>query len=382
MNAAAQKSARSGNGHPRWASVLLVIGAILTLLAVFSIWANRQALNTDNWVHTSTRMLADKKIDERIADYLGEQFTGDVVKEKLEAELPPKLAPLGAAIGTGLHQLAPQIAERALQNSKVQALWADANRVAHERLLEVLNGGGKTVSTKNGEVTLNLRPLVEQLGEEVGVGSGIAEKLPADAGQLVILKSNQLSAAQTGAHIVRELPIVLTLLAIALYVAAIWLAGPGRRRRTLRSVGVCFIVVGVLVLLLRTLGGNILVGALVKQESAEPAAHAAWGIATSLLETVAASTLAFGILVVLAAVLAGPTKIATRGRQLTAPYIREYEWAPWAAALFVFIVLIAWQPVTAFGKPLGILLLAVLMAAGTEILRRQILSENPAPART
>src|ERR1700759_5578079 len=96
-------------GHPRWVAVLLVVGTIFTLLAMFSIWANRQALNTDNWVSTSTRMLANKQIDEQIADYLGEQFSGELVKEKLEAELPPKLAPLGAAVATGLHQLAPQI---------------------------------------------------------------------------------------------------------------------------------------------------------------------------------------------------------------------------------------------------------------------------------
>src|ERR1700761_6624073 len=182
MNVGASEKGYSGGGHPRWATVLLVLAAILTLLAVFSIWANRQALNTDNWVSTSTRMLADKQIDEQISNYLGEQFTGEKVKEKLEEELPPKLKPLGAAVATGLHQLAPQIAERALQNSHVQALWADANRVAHERLLEVLNGGGSTVSTENGEVTLNLRPLVERLGEEAGVGSGIAEHIPAGAG--------------------------------------------------------------------------------------------------------------------------------------------------------------------------------------------------------
>ncbi|HEX4308302.1 MAG TPA: hypothetical protein VHZ54_19865 [Solirubrobacterales bacterium] len=365
------------SGHPRWSRVLLVLAAILTLLAVFSIWANRQALNTDNWVSTSSRFLADKAIDEQISDYLGEQFTGERVKVKLEEELPPRLAPLGAAVATGLHQLAPQIAERALQNSHVQALWADANRAAHERLLEVLDGGGKTLSTENGEVTLNLRPLVEHLAKEAGVGSGIAEHIPLDAGKLVILRSDQLSAAQKGAHVVRELPVFLTLLALALYVAAVWLAGPGRRRRALRSVGVCFIVVGVLVLLLRTLGGNVLVGALVKRETAEPAAHAAWDIATSLLKTVATSVLAFGILVFLAAWLAGPTKIATRLRAEAAPYVNASRWAVFGAALAVLVILIAWRPVTAFGKPLGMVLLAVLLAAGAEIIRLQIRREHP-----
>src|ERR1700754_4166118 len=122
------------SGHPRWVAVLLVVGTIFTLLAMFSIWANRQALNTDNWVSTSSRILANKQVDERHSNYLGEQLAGNEnIKARLEEDLPPRLQPLGAVIATGLSQLAPEIAERALQSPKFQALWADANRVAHER---------------------------------------------------------------------------------------------------------------------------------------------------------------------------------------------------------------------------------------------------------
>src|ERR1700753_1288306 len=181
----------SSGGHPRWGAGLLVIGTLLTLVATFSIWANRQALNTDNWVATSSRILANKQVDERLSNYLAEQLAAnEPLKTKLEEELPPRLQPLGAAVATGLRQLAPQIAERALQSPKVQALWAAANREAHERLLEVLDGGGSTVSTENGEVSLNLSHLVEEVGNDVGVGTGIAEHLPPEVGRLVILKSH------------------------------------------------------------------------------------------------------------------------------------------------------------------------------------------------
>jgi hypothetical protein len=380
----AKEGAREGGrrraGHSRWATALVVLGAIVTLLAVFSIWANRQALNTDNWVDTSSRILADKAIDEQLANYLASQFAGhDNIKTTLEAQLPEKLKPLGAAVTTGLKQLAPAIAERALENSDVQNLWREANRVAHERLLEVLDGGGSRVSTKNGEVALELRPLVEHLGEEVGIGSRLTQKMPPDAGRLVILKSDQLSAAQTGAHIVRELPIVLTLLALALFAAAIWLSG--RRRETLRSVGIAFALVGVLVLLARTLGGNVLVDTVVTNPSAEPAAHAAWDIGTSLLRTIAASTLAFGVLVFLAAWVAGPTQIAVGLRRAAAPYVRAHVASAYLAAAAIFLVLIAWRPVAAFGRPLGMLVLAVLLAVGAELLRRQILRDFPGDER-
>ena len=132
-------------------------------------------------------------------------------------------------------------------------------------------------------------------------------KFPPDAAQLTILKSDQLSAAQDIAKLVRKLPIVLTLLAFLLYGLAIYLAGP-RRRQALRSVGFGFIVAGVLSLLLRGVAGNAVVDALAGNEAVKPAVEAVWSIGTGLLVTVAVSAITFGILVVIAAWLAGPTR--------------------------------------------------------------------------
>ena len=71
--------------------------------------------------------------------------------------------------------------------------------------------------------------LLTQVGAKLGVGGNLAEKLPPDAGELTILKSEQLSAAQEIAKLVRHLPVFLTLLAIILFGLAIYLAGPRRR---------------------------------------------------------------------------------------------------------------------------------------------------------
>jgi hypothetical protein len=367
---------RPKGGHPRWVVVLSVLGTIVTLLAIFSIWANRQLLNTDNWVSTGDRLLANEKVDERLADYLAEEvFTGARLEAKLEEALPPKLAPLAGAVAGGLHGLAPQVAERLLEAPHVQALWSDANRRAHEQLLRVLDGGGTTVSTANGTVTLNLRPLVESVGERVGA-SELGAKLPPNAGKLTILHSDELEAAQQGVKLLRHLPIVLTLLALILFGLAVWLAGP-RRREALRAAGIGFVVAGVLVLLLRSLGGHYVVDALARSDTGKPAFEAVWGIATSLLATVARSALAFGVLVFLAAWLAGPTALATALRREAAPYVRAHQATAYVAAAALFLILVAWAPVTAFHKPLGMLVLAVLLAIGAELLRLQIVREFP-----
>lgn len=369
---------QDGSGHPRVVTALLLVGTLLAFLAIFSIWVNRQALNTDNWVDTSEKLLQDEEIRAQLSNYLADQLIANVdVQGELEGRFPPRLAPLAAPAAGALRQLAPQAAERALETPQVESLWNAANRAAHERLLAVLNDSGSAnLSTAEGEVTLDLSALLTQLTDRLGVGGKLVEKLPPDAGRLTILESDELATAQDATTVVRHLPVVLTLLALLLYGLAVYLAGP-RRREALRSVGFGFLVAGVLALVLRKFAGVEVTGALSGSDSVEPAVEAVWEIGTSLLVSVAVSAITFGILVVIAAWLAGPTRAATRLRREAAPHLRE-RGTTYAAVALVFLVLVLWAPVVAFQKPIGMLLLAVLMVLGTEALRRQTAAEFPA----
>jgi hypothetical protein len=268
------------------------------------------------------------------------------------------------------------VAERALATSQAESLWGDANRAAHETLLKILNDEGSAVSTGGGEVTIDLASLVAESGGQLGIAGKLASKVPPDAGRLTILKSDQLSLAQDVSQLIRHLPIVLTLLALLLYGLAIYLAGP-RRRQALRSVGFGFVVAGVLALALRKFSGGAVTDALAGDEAVKPAVEAVWSIGTSLLVTVAVSAISFGVLVVIAAWLAGPTRIASSLRREAAPYMRERPGATYAVVGLVFLLLVLWAPVVAFHKLIGLLLLAALMTLGTEVLRRQTAAEFP-----
>jgi hypothetical protein len=351
------------------------LATLIAFVAIFSIWVNRQALNTDNWVNTSEQLLQNEEVQTRLSNYLADQLFENVeVQAELEATFPPRLAPLAGPAAGALHQLAPQVAQRALSTPQFEGLWSGANRRAHERLLEIVNGGNSTVSTDGGEVTLDLSSLLSQIGGQLG--GNLASKVPADAGQLTILKSDQLSLAQDIVDLIRKLPVVLTLLALLLYGLAIYLAAP-RRREALRGVGFGFVVAGVLALVLRHFGGSAVTGALASSDSVKPAVDAVWSIGTSLLVTVAVSAITFGILVVIGAWLAGPTRLATALRHEAAPYLRERPGPTYAVVAMIFLVLILWAPVVAFHKLIGLILLAVLMVLGTEALRRQAAAEFP-----
>jgi Short C-terminal domain len=366
-----------GRPHRKTVALLLVAATVLTFVAIFSFWVNRQAMNTDNWVDTSSELLENDEIQTQLATFLVTQLYANVdVEAELREALPPEASALAGPAAGGLRQLAQQVAERALTTPQIQAIWAEANRAAHEQFLTVVGGGGPVVSTGEGEVTLQLGAVVTQIGEQVGVPADLTAKLPEDAGTLKVLDSEQLSTAQEVAQAIRRLPVILTALLILLYGGAIYLAR-NRRREAVRATGFGFIVAGALALLVRELVGGAVTGSLAKTASVEPAVEASWDIGTSLLVTVAVSAIAFGLLAVVGAWLAGGTAPATALRREAAPYFRERQAAAYGVAAAIWLALIAWAPIAAFRKPFGILLFAVLFAVGTEALRRQAIREFP-----
>ena len=68
-------------GRRRTVKALVVLGSVLAFLSVFGIWIERQALNTDDWVHTSARMLQNSTIRTAISDYLVDQLYDQVYHE-------------------------------------------------------------------------------------------------------------------------------------------------------------------------------------------------------------------------------------------------------------------------------------------------------------
>jgi Short C-terminal domain len=364
------------------------------------VWVNRQALSTSNWRSTSGQILENKQVQTALSAYLvHELFTNVDVSGDLQKVLPKQLQPLAGPAAAGLQQLASSLAPKILASPQAQAAWVQANTAAHKELLKVLNGGGPVVSTKAGVVTLNLHTLVSQLAATLGVSSQVAAvqsklqgatgasargaaqqklgiTLPPANGQLVIMRSNQLKTAQDIANAVKNLAIVLPALAIVLFALAVYLAR-GRRRRTLRTTGWCFVLIGVALLLIRRIAGNAVVDGLVKVPSNKPAVHDVWNIGTSLLHDIAIAMIVYGIIVVVAAWLAGPTRPAVATRNFLAPSLRDSPAVAYGVAGAVLLLVVLWGPTPAFRNIWWILVFAVLLALGVTMLRRETAREFP-----
>jgi len=350
---------------------------VLTFFLAFASWINRQALDTDEWTKTSSQLLENQEIRDALATYLVDQlYTNVDVQAELQRVLPEQVQGLAGPAAGGLREFAQAAARRALADARVQATWEDLNREAHKEFVNIIKDeGGGDVSTSQGQVTLDLGPLVQQVGQRVGLGN-LAAKLPPDAGQLTVLKSNQLKFAQDLANFMQALVIVILILGLALYGLALYLA-KGRRRETLRAIGFIFVFVGIAVLVVRSISGGVVVGELTNTAAVEPAANATWSISTSLLSQIAGGLIINGIILMIVAWIAGPTRVAVGLREASAPYMRERPAITYAVVGLIFLLMVAWGPTRVFREPIGILALALLLVLGTEALRRQTAREFP-----
>jgi hypothetical protein len=364
-------------GRRRLVRVLVVLGSVLAFLSVFAIWTERQALNTDDWVNTSGRLIQNQKIREAVANYLVDQLYENVnVEKELKELLPGETKQLAGPVSGGLRQVAGSGAEAVLESSTAQSLWQEANRTAHEQLLEVLEEKEGTVSTEEGKVSLDLGSLVTNLADQVGIGENLAEKLPEDAGQITILRSDQLKTAQDVVVAVKGLALILILLTLFCFGLAIYLTREGRWV-TVLLCGIGLVAAGFTSIVLREVAGGIVVDQLVNEESVKPAVEAAWSIGTSLMTSIATTVIVVGVLFGIAGWLASPTGSARSTRRVLAPVLHEhvaYAYSLLAIVVGIYFISAPTQNLRTF---LTTLVIAGFAAFGVRELRKQAVEEFP-----
>jgi hypothetical protein len=365
-------------GRRIWVRVILGVATFLAVLAILAIWVNRQLMEPENWANTSTELLQKQTIRSALASYLVDQLYAHVdVQGEIKSGLPGELRPLAGPVSGALHGVAEQGAEKVLEVPRVQDAWRNANRAADATLVAIIKGGGKRVQINGGTVELNLRQVVAELSDRIGLPSDLAQKLPASVAHVKVVTSHQLGVVRNAAKGLRALAVVLTVIVFLLYVLAVYLA-EGRRRRTLMMVGVSLVLAGLIVLIARKIGQGQIVSAVTKDASIEPAANDAYSVATSLLAQVASSSIIIGAATMLCAWFAGPARWAVAGRRFWAPHLRERPaLAYWSTAALLALIFI-WGPIPATRNPFEMLLFTILAFVGAHVLREQIAAEFPA----
>jgi hypothetical protein len=350
----------------------LGLALLLLLVGSLTVWVKQQALDTDRWVEASSRLLADDDVRALAASEMVDAlFSGRDVEARISDRLPPQLQGLAAPATGLLRQAAVPAAEELLARPAAQTLWEEANRRAHERLLALLDGDDSGLLTSTGgDVVLDLQPLVERLGARLGVQPELAP----GAAQVTILESDRLGAAQDAVKALRTLSVLILIAVAVLLVVAVYLA-EGFRRRMLVVLAAGLIGIGALLLVVRRLAGDAIVEALTDPVNRD-AGQAVWLIGTDLLRDLALGLLVYGLILLAGAWLAGPARLAVAARRRLATPVRDHVAWVWGVVAALFLAVLIWGPSSGSRRLLGILVLAALVVAGVELLRRQIVRES------
>lgn len=360
-----------------WIWVLIVGASLIGLTSILTTWVERQMLDEQSWRTASAKLIEDPQVRDALAVYLVDELYENVdVAAGLEQRLPSDLAAFAAPVAGALRQPATEAVERLLEAPRVQTIWIDASSLAQQKLVNVLEDKtGAGISAGDGTVTVDLGRLVTELGTQLGLPSSALDRLPPDAGEITVLRSDQLAAAQTAVQALRVLSVALLVVVLGLFGLAIYLAHDARRE-TIRNIAWAFVLVGLAVLVVRRVAGNYTVAALASPAS-EDTGRDVWLISSSILSQIGWAAILYGVIALLGTAFAGPTAAAISVRRRAAVVLNGRPGIVWAAVAAMFLLLVIWGPTHALRTVWGVALLTALVAAGVVALRRQTLREFP-----
>ena len=242
-------------------AVLAILFCILLPVTYVVTWTHYTVLNTNGFVKAVGPIAADPAVQAAASVAMTNQiFTALDAQQVIASNLPPKASFLAGPVTNAVKGYVQTAVNKVLSSSQFQALWTQAIRFAHTQVLAVLNGSGsKAVTTTNGQVVLNLVPLLNStlqnmqgfvsgvVGNPVTlpnitanevpstackqISDAIGRTLPDNCGQIPLFPSKQLDAARRTVRIFNRVTILLLVLTPVVAVLALWLSR--RRRRTL-----------------------------------------------------------------------------------------------------------------------------------------------------
>ncbi|MDX5318820.1 MAG: hypothetical protein LPK38_05630, partial [Actinomycetes bacterium] len=182
------EAAQAALSEPRGTSrafvsgALIVIACLLAPISVLSVWAGTIVSQTDRWVETVAPVAQDPGVQAAIADEVTAAImegldVATVTTEALEVlanqeNMPPRIAnalpALAAPLNRGIEDFTRTQAGNLVASDQFAAVWAEVNRIAHPRVVALLEGNeGGVISAQENQITLNLAPVIEEVRDRL-----------------------------------------------------------------------------------------------------------------------------------------------------------------------------------------------------------------------
>jgi hypothetical protein len=335
------QSLRQGGPRPRrtfrWrsliATLLIVVGCVLTPVATVAVWTNNQVSNTDRFVRSVSPLIENADVQARLTDritgtifqYVDVQGLADEAITALEAQgLPPRLGDrlqtltptLTSAVTGFVHD---KVAELVASPAFVSA-WNQALTAAHKQAVTVLSGDSQVVVIKGDSVYMDMAPFIDLAKQRLSDAGLTAVSLVPDVHPSVRLaKADTLVRAQSTYQTLDTVAGVLPWTVLLLFVAGVYLAR--NRFRAMVGVGLgmvlSLVVLGAALLIAR----GLLVGAV--PPGAAPATASGFDIVVTYLRLGLRALMVLGLVLALAGFLAGRSDTAVGIRRWTAGHLHD-----------------------------------------------------------
>jgi hypothetical protein len=252
---------------------LLTLAGVLSLVSNVGLWVDRTVYDTDTFVSTTDNVLDDEDVQQVIAQRFSDQlFVSADVESRLQTELPDGLKFLALPLANAVREFLQNATLRFLERQPFEDVRTAALERTHAQLIDVIEGRSDAVSTEGGELVIDLRPVLEQVAQDVtnrdvelpqeggGTEAEIPEdvlnrlpprvrerlertgddglltrlQLPEDAGRLVIQDAS-IAWAYNIARYGNDIVYAIVVVTLACYAGAILIARD--RRSTIRTAG-------------------------------------------------------------------------------------------------------------------------------------------------
>lgn len=304
--------------HAAGAILLLVVGCLLLLLSVLALWVDNLILDTDRYTETVAPLSNDPAIDNALADRItGELFTTVDVENRLNDAFPEQIEFLAGPLTDRLRGYTRDAAYDTLKSDRFNELWVAANRKAHETIVKMLTGEGEVLKADQGQVVLDLEPVLEDVVGNLGdAGQAVFGRLASGNRdlQFVIFESQALADAQAGVDLLQKLSIALPLLTLLAFAGTLVLSVD--RRHSLVLIGIGSSISMVLLIVVLAVLRTVYLDSIASTELSTDAAAVLFDTMVRFLRNGVRTVFAISLLLAAVAWLAGPAALAIRSREI------------------------------------------------------------------
>jgi uncharacterized membrane protein len=294
------------------ATILIVLGTILTPLTIVALFVHTELTDTNRYVQTVQPLGSDPAVQSFVADNISDRLISKInEKQYIASLLPAQAQPLIAPLRGAFEGFVRSTTLKLVQSDQFEKLWEQANRTAHTQFQYVLTGKKSGVlKVTNGTVSIDMTSLVNLVVERLhAAGINVFGKTPISiaTNQVPIFESNDLQKINGAMNVLDKLAFVLPFLVLGCFGAAILLSRKRRRGFLWSAVG--FGVGALLLGLGLTIGRHVYLGAISGQNIPHDAAAAIYDTLVRFLRSSVRAALLFSVIVVVAVVFAGPSRL-------------------------------------------------------------------------